>query len=227
MLKYIFSFVYLCFSSIGFSQNVKDTIKEKYGVRFGVDLHRIARSFYDKDYRGIEFVADYRISQKFYIAAELGNETKTTADDRFNFTTKGSYFKVGFDYNAHQNWLDLQNMIYVGTRYSVSSFNQQLNSFSIYDSVNYYGLATLPSGQQFNGLNASWIEFLGGIKAEVFSNVYIGFTARLHYLVSNKKPSNFDNLYIPGFNRTYEGKFGTSFNYTLSYVIPVYKKVKK
>ncbi|HBK83109.1 MAG TPA: hypothetical protein DDZ41_05855, partial [Flavobacterium sp.] len=101
MLKYIFSFVYLCFSSIGFSQNVKDTIKEKYGVRFGVDLHRIARSFYDKDYRGIEFVADYRISQKFYIAAELGNETKTTADDRFNFTTKGSYFKVGFDYNAH------------------------------------------------------------------------------------------------------------------------------
>ena len=227
MLKYIFSFVFLCSYGIGFSQVLKDTIKEKYGIRFGIDLHRIARSFYEKDYRGIEFVADYRISQKFYIAAELGNENKTIDDDRFNFTTNGSYFKVGFDYNSHQNWLNLQNMIYVGMRYSVSSFNHKLNTFSIYDPVNYYGLTTLPSGQQFDGLNASWIEFLGGLKAEVFSNVYVGFTARLHYLVSDKKPTNFDNLYIPGFNRTYDGKFGTSFNYTLSYLIPIYKKAKQ
>ncbi len=228
MSKYIFSLVCLCFSLQGFSQ-VKDTIKQKerYGVRVGVDLHRLSKSFYDKNYQGLEFVGDYRLSQRFYLAGELGNEDKTVDDDRFNFTTKGTYFKVGFDYNSYQNWLDMENMIYVGMRYGVSSFNHTLNTYSIYDPTNYYGLTTLDSGEKFDGLNASWIEVVAGIKAEVFSNLYVGFSVRLNYLVSNKKPDNFDNLYIPGFNRTYDGKFGTGLNYTVSYMIPLYKKNKE
>jgi len=212
---------------IGFSQVTMDTVKEKYGVRVGVDLHRLSKSFYDKDYQGLEFIGDYRISQKFYIAGELGNENKTVDDDRFNFTTKGTYFKVGFDYNSYENWLDMENMIFVGMRYGVSTFNHTLNTYSIYDPTNYYGLTTLQSGEKFDGLNASWIEVVGGLKAEVFNNLYVGFSVRLNYLVSNKKPDNFDNLFIPGFNRTYDGKFGTGFNYTVSYMIPIYKKNKK
>lgn len=227
MSKYIFSLVCLCFSMIGFSQVTMDTVKEKYGVRVGVDLHRLSKSFYDKDYQGLEFIGDYRISQKFYIAGELGNENKTVDDDRFNFTTKGTYFKVGFDYNSYENWLDMENMIFVGMRYGVSTFNHTLNTYSIYDPTNYYGLTTLQSGEKFDGLNASWIEVVGGLKAEVFNNLYVGFSVRLNYLVSNKKPDNFDNLFIPGFNRTYDGKFGTGFNYTVSYMIPIYKKNKK
>lgn len=227
MSKYIFSLVCLCTSLTVFSQVKNDTIKEKYGVRVGIDLHRLSKSFYDKDYQGLEFIGDYRISQKFYVAGELGNENKTIDDDRFNFTTKGSYFKVGFDYNSYENWLDMENMIFVGMRYSVSTFNQTLNTYSIYDSTNYYGLTTLDSGEKFDGLNASWIEIVGGLKAEVFNNLYVGFSVRLNYLVSNKKPNNFDNLYIPGFNRTYDGNFGAGFNYTLSYMIPIYKKNKK
>ena len=227
MSKYIFSLVCLCISLTGFSQVEKDTVKEKYGVRVGVDLHRLTKSFYDKDYKGIEFVGDYRINQKFYVAGELGNESKTIDDDRFNFTTKGTYFKVGVDYNSYENWLDMENMIFVGMRYGVSTFSQTLNTYSIYDPTNYYGQTILESGEKFDGLNASWIEIVGGIKAEVFNNLYVGFSLRLNYLVSNKKPDNFDNLFIPGFNRTYDGKFGTGFNYTVSYMIPIYKKNKK
>ena len=45
--------------------------------------------------------------------------------------------------------------------------------------------------------------------------------------MSNKEPEGFANLYIPGFNKTYEdSKFGAGFNYTLSYFIPFYKKIK-
>ena len=43
-------------------------------------------------------------------------------------------------------------------------------------------------------------------------------------LISNKQPDNFENLYIPGFNRTYNGNFGVGFNYSVSYLIPIYKK---
>jgi hypothetical protein len=228
MSKYIFSLICLCFSLKGIAQE-KDTIKikQKYGVRVGADLYRLTKSLYDKNYQGLEFVGDYRISQKFYIAGEFGNENKTVDDDRFNFTTKGTYFKVGFDYNSYENWLNMENMIYVGMRYGVSSFSQTLNTYSIYDPTNYYGITILNSGEKFNGLTAGWIEIIGGIKAEVFNNLYVGFSLRLNYLVSNKRPENFDNLYIPGYNRTYDGKFGAGFNYTISYIIPIYKKDKK
>ena len=229
MLRFIFSLSLVCISLLGNAQT-KDTAKvmypERYGLRVGVDLHKIARSFYEKDYRGFEVVGDYRLSKRFYIAGEIGNEDKTVDDDRLNFTTKGTYFKVGFDYNSFENWLDMENMIYAGMRYGVSSFSQTLNSYTIYDPTNYYGENTIISGAEFDGLNASWLEVVGGIKAELFNNVYLGFSVRLNYLVSNKKPDNFDNLFIPGYNRTYDGKFGAGFNYTLSYFIPIYKKNK-
>ena len=229
MLRFIFSLSLVCISLLGNAQT-KDTAKvmypERYGLRVGVDLHKIARSFYEKDYRGFEVVGDYRLTKRFYIAGEIGNEDKTVDDDRLNFTTKGTYFKVGFDYNSFENWLDMENMIYAGMRYGVSSFSQTLNSYTIYDPTNYYGENTIISGAEFDGLNASWLEVVGGIKAELFNNLYMGFSVRLNYLVSNKKPDNFDNLFIPGYNRTYDGKFGAGFNYSLSYFIPIYKKNK-
>ncbi len=226
MLKYIFSLGFVFFSFLG---NAQDSIKkypERYGLRVGVDLYRLSRSFYDKDYQGLEIVGDYRVTKKFYAAAEIGNEDKTIDDDRLNFTTKGSYFKVGFDYNPYENWLDMENSIHIGLRYGVSSFSQQLNTYKIFDTSNYYGVNTVTSGEEFNGLSASWVEVVAGMKAKIFNNFFMGFSLRLNYLVSDKKPENFDNLYIPGFNRTYDGKFGAGFNYTLSYFIPFYKKTK-
>jgi len=208
----------------------KDTLTsgktERYGIRVGVDLHRLSKSFYDTDYKGFEITGDYRFSKRIYIAGELGTEEKTVDEDQLNFTTKGSYFKVGFDYNAYENWLDMENMIYVGMRYGISSFSQELNSYTIYNTNPYFGQTTIVSGKEYDGLTASWIEIIGGVKAELFNNLYLGFSARLNYLVSNKKPDNFDNLFIPGFNRTYDGKFGVGFNYTLSYFIPLYKSKK-
>jgi hypothetical protein len=229
MLKFIFSLALLCVSISGNAQ-VKDTTAvvypERYGLRVGVDLHRLSKSFYEKDYKGLEIVGDYRLTRRFYLAGELGNEEKTVDDDRLNFTTKGTYFKAGFDYNTFENWLDMENMIYVGVRYGISSFSHTVNTYKIYDPTNYYGENTVISGAKYNGLTANWIEIIGGVKAELFSNLYLGFSLRLNYLVSNKKPDGFDNLYIPGFNRTYEGKFGAGVNYTLSYFIPIYKKNK-
>ncbi|MFC3336649.1 DUF6048 family protein [Flavobacterium palustre] len=202
--------------------------KDRYGIRLGVDLFKLSRSFYDKDYKGIELVGDYRWDKKHYIAAEVGNENKTTDDARLNFTTKGSYLKVGFDYNGYENWLDMENIISIGLRYGFSTFNQQLNTFKIYNPNQYFEeIPSLTSGQKYNGLTASWIEVVAGMKAKVFDNVFVGFSLRLNRLITNKQPENFENLYIPGFNRTYNGDFGVGFNYTITYFVPIFKKVVK
>ena len=201
---------------------------DRYGVRVGVDLYKLTRALYDKNYKGIELVGDYRLTKKYFLAAELGNENKTTDDDRVNFTTKGSYIKGGFDYNAYQNWLDMENIISIGLRYGFSTFNQQLNSYRIYNANPYFGeTPVIASGKKFDGLSASWIEVVAGVKAKVFDNVFMGFSLRLNRLVTNKQPENFSNLYIPGFNRTYDGDFGVGFNYTVTYFVPIYKKKVK
>ena len=230
ILKYIFSLIFmLLFSENGTAQE-KDTLKipQRYGLRLGIDAHRLTKSLYNDNYKGLELVGDYRITKKFYAAGELGNEEKTTADNNLNYTTKGSYFKVGFDYNAYENWLDMENMIFIGMRAGVGSFNHKLNRFTIYQPGNYYGVTTNTSDQEFNGLSASWLEVVSGLKAEVLNNVYVGFSLRLNYLMSNNEPEGFANLYIPGFNKTYENsKFGAGFNYSISYFIPFYKSKGK
>lgn len=232
-LNYIFSFILLLLSFSGKAQEVtkKDSIApktERYGIRFGVDVVKLARSFYEKDYRGLELVGDYKLTRKHYIAAEVGNEKKTTDDEQLNFTTEGTYIKFGFDYNAYKNWAGMENMLYVGMRYGVSSFSQTLNNYEVYNTSNYFGENILVEpGEKFEGLSAQWLEVIAGIKAEVFKNVYVGFSCRVNYLITNKKPETFDNLHIPGYNRTYNGKFGAGFNYTVSYFLPLYKSTVK
>ncbi len=198
---------------------------DRYGLRIGLDLYKLTRGFYDTNYNGIELVGDYRLTKKYFLAAELGNENKTTADTRLNSSAKGSYLKVGFDYNGYENWLDMENIISVGMRYGVSTFNQEINSYRIYNPNPYFGeMPWKTSGEKFSGLTASWIEVVAGVKVKVINNVFVGFSFRMNTLVTNRKPAGFDNLYIPGFNRTYNGGFGAGINYTITYFVPIYKK---
>jgi hypothetical protein len=228
MSKFIFSILLILTSLLVNGQTIKtDSIPpkiEKYGVRFGADISKLIQSFYDKNYTGIEFVGDYRLTKNYYLAGELGNENTTVEDNRLSFTTQGTYLKVGFDYNSYENWLDMRNMLYIGMRYGASTFSQTLNSYNIYNTSNYFPEApTVISGEKFNGLTSQWIEVVFGLKAEVLKNIYLGFSIRMNRLLTNTKPDNFDNLYIPGFNRTYNGDFGIGFNYSVSYFLPLYK----
>ena len=133
-LRY-FSSILLLVSSVAFSQGQPtDSIpaapvkNERYGLRLGVDLYRLARPIYDDNFSGIEIVGDYRYNKKFYIAAEAGFiNDYTVTDEQVNFTAKGGYLKIGFDYNAYENWLDMENMIYAGIRYGFGNFSQNLN----------------------------------------------------------------------------------------------------
>jgi len=201
---------------------------ERYGLRVGIDLYHITRSLLDKDFKGSELVADLRLTKKLYLAGEFGYENKTTKDDLMNFTTEGSYYKLGIDHNSYENWTGMENMLILGARYGVSTFSQTLNNYDIYNRQDYFRgqeIQNVVSGQKYSGLSAQWIELVLGVKAKLFNNVFMGFSFRLNQLVYNNKPQGFDNLYIPGFNRTYaNSNFGVGFNYTVSYFIPIYKK---
>ncbi len=240
MLRYFISIFFLLGCIVGYSQSKsidlqpKDTIvkKESYGLRVGADLSKLALSFFNDDYTGLELVGDYRLTQKLFLAAELGNEDRTKQEDLYNFTSSGSYIKAGVDYNTYQNWYGMDNTIFLGGRYAVSTFSQTLNDYSVFDSNRYWNADGFADGQspgrEFSGLNASWLELVFGTKVELFANIYLGASVRLGFLVTQKQSEEFPTLWIPGFNKVTDGSnFGASYNYSISYFIPLYKKVKK
>lgn len=245
MLKYFINLLFLATLFMGNAQSETidlqptDTVqyKQEYGLRVGIDLSRPVFTILDDDYRGFELVGDYRLTEKLYIAAELGNEEKTQQEDvgqsvLYDYTASGSYIKLGIEQNTYQNWFGMNNAITVGGRYAFSSFSQTLNSFKYFDSNRLYSPDGFVLGSdtpmEFKSLNASWLELVVGLKAELFSNIYLGASIRMAHLVSNKEPENFRNLWIPGFNKvTDESKWGVGFNYSISYFLPLYKKAKK
>lgn len=232
MLKYFISTLFLLSCLISFSQEnetqQQDTIiKNKYGLRVGIDLFNPINAFINDERIGLELVGDYRVSKKFYIAAELGYMENTSDEDFFNFTTNGSYLKAGFNYNAYSNWLDMENEIYVGMRYGFSTFSQTLNSYTINNDpfLDDFPLSS-ENSQKYDNLNAHWAEFVLGIKAELFNNLFLGFSFSGKKMITTKEPDNFKSLFVPGFNRVFLNNSGFGFNYTLSYLIPLYKKEK-
>lgn len=202
-------------------------IKEKFGIRVGADLSKAITSIIDESYKGFEILGDYRVYKDYYAAAEIGIEEKHYTEPYLDGTANGSYIKIGANYNAYENWLDMQNEIFVGVRYGFASFSQTLNKFAIYSNDTYFPIDIRHSNQEFKSLNASWGEVQAGLKTEVLNNLFLSVHVQLKVMISDKKPDNFDNLYIPGFHRTYgDGAIGVGWGYSLSYLIPVVKKAK-
>lgn len=234
MLKYTistFCFVLISFYSLAQNDSIpQDSIKyqNKYGLRLGTDLGKIVRTFIEDDYSGFEINADYRLTRDLYLAAEIGTEEKTTSNDYLNSTAKGNYIKGGIDYNMYQNWYGQDNLIYSGLRVGFGTFTQTLNEHTIYDlNSTSWGQFTNIDNKEFDGLTAIWAELIFGIKAETFNNLYVGVNVRFKKRLTETEPENFENIYIPGFGRTFDsGSFGIGFGYNISYLIPLYKKDK-
>lgn len=199
----------------------------KYGLRTGIDASKIARSFLEQDYSGFEIMADFRLSRRIYMAAELGFEDKKTNENIYlSSTAKGSFLKAGLDFNMYENWFGMENLIYTGIRVGVATFEQTLNNYTIYNTYSQtWGPTEILSSTTFENLNTIWAELILGLKTEIFNNFFVGINVQLKGRLSETSPENFENIYIPGFGRTYDSaKIGTGISYNISYLIPIFKK---
>jgi len=223
--KFIFFISILSFSVINAQQELDTlTAKDVFGIRVGIDISKPIISFIKEDTKGFEIVADARVYKNFYAAIELGYDNVTTIEDHLNFTTEGSYVKFGGNYNAYENWKGMTNEIYVGMRYGFSFFNQTLNTYTPNVYGTYFIPETVEPNTEYSDLSAQCVEFILGIRAETLKNFYMGFSIGFKAITSNKEPTNFQNLYIPGFYKVSLNNLGFGFNYTLTYQIPFNKK---
>lgn len=209
----------------------KDTIRlnNSYGLRVGLDLQNIVTSLTNPNFNGIEFMGDYRILDKYYLAAELGFQEKTISETSISTTASGSYLKAGIDYNAYKNLVGLRNLIFVGLRYGYANFSQDLNGYAIATQDDFFDKEYLTDDLlSSSGLSAHWLELIAGLKVEVLNNFYVGFSISVQRNIYDQKPTGFDNHYIPGFGTTNDyGSVSAGYRYFISYYFPLYKRNKK
>jgi hypothetical protein len=213
---------------------VQDSIvfKKNYGLRVGLDLSKPVLSAIKDNFTAYELVADYRLKKNFYIAAEIGYTDKNSNRDTYQFNTKGSYMTAGININTFENWLEMDNEIYIGARYGISRFSQTIRSYQVLQkgsnvdgiSSPYFDPKQVTTPFTYEGLSAHWFAMVIGFKVQTIKNVYLGCSVQLNRMFYTKEPDNFKNLFVPGFDKVFASNSGISFNYTLSYRIPLYKK---
>ena len=196
-------------------------------IRIGIDVYKPIKSSSEGDNLNYEIVGDLQITKNLYLAAEYGLIDRLIEDENINFISDGNFLRFGFDYNMFNNWVVMDNAIFLGLRYGSSNFSSKIESYNIRNSDAYFSNIVENNYEAINhsNLNGSWLEIVTGVKVETFNNVYLGFSLRLNKLLSTKKPENFDNLFIPGFNKvTDDNTWGSGFNYTLTFSIPLKKR---
>jgi hypothetical protein len=197
----------------------QDTLRT-YGPRMGVDLGRFIFYFSNPPERGAEIWADLEVYRNLYPTVELGFSTLSDSIDRSSYSMKGSYVRIGLDYNV----LPLKNRsihhsITAGLRYGTSLFSHSAEGITI-PSV-FWGDYYIDSYE--NSMNAHWLELVGGMKVEVLRNFFLGWTLRYKILLNPQLDPQIAPLRIPGYgNGTEDRAFG--FTYTVSYKIPLMKK---
>ena len=227
MLRFFTSIIFIFFFlSKNNSQIVKDSIeiKNKYGIRLGIDISKQIRML-TEEYNGLSLYGDIKIKERLFIVGELGRDTKKIINNNLNSEFSGNYIKAGINYNLYNNLPGLNNEIYIGFRLAVSKFESQIFQYNIYNKDQFWTQESIDDNLIYKNLNANWFELIIGINTELVNNFFTGISLRLNRMLYQKKPENFTNLYIPGFNKVTENNnFGTGITYTLIYQIPIVKK---
>ena len=227
ILKFFISVaIIILFSEKNFSQTENDSVvvKNKYGIRIGLDFSKQIRML-TEDYKGLSLYGDVKIKERLFIVSELGSDEKELRTDNLRSKFSGNYIKAGLNYNLYNNLPGLNNEIYVGFRFATSKFKSEISEYIIYNKDRFWSQDPIFDNIINKGLNANWVELIIGINAELLNNLFMGLSLRLNRMLNQKKPENFTNLYIPGFNKVTENNnFGTGLTYSIIYQIPIIKK---
>jgi hypothetical protein len=99
----------------------------------------------------------------------------------FQYEVSGGYFRVGVEYNFMRKYFNDEALV-AGVRYGRSFFNHNLQYGLIEDSLWNVKIAdseiTIGS-MQASGLSADWFELVGGLKVNVWKNIFVGTTVRI------------------------------------------------
>lgn len=194
---------------------------EKYwhetGLRLGFDVSRPFQSYWTKGDRwGGEVMGDLEVSPDVFVVAEAGWEQFKMKQPHVDYSSNGSYLRLGVDYNLLHVPTEKndKSTLYFGLRYGFGPSSQTVNSYSI---DNYWGTSSGSFAKQ-NYMN-HWGEVVFGMKAEVLKNLYLGWNVRVKFLFGQGDIGMPPAYFAAGYG-TNDTNSNFDFNYTIMYSLP-------
>jgi hypothetical protein len=219
-LKYSFSL--LAILALMVQLNAQDRVR---GPRISYDLASLTLLYFDPDRMVYTISVDYELKQDIYAVLDLGYQNVKISRDQYNYTSNGLFARIGADINLlnYDKKVDVYEMMYVGGRYGFSLFSQQAGNINIPDE--YWG--DFSGGQigKYN-INAHWISLVGGMRAEVFRNFFMGWSVFMNLRFYQSHDKGIEPYNIPGFGKG-SNRVTVTFNYSLSYRIPMQRYTPK
>ena len=198
------------------------------GIQIGTDIARpLYYQWYQKtgaqyecnvaiDFARVLLEGDYGWGQTTW----AGRNKKTRL--RSSYTSQGQYFRVGLNYNLVQDTPD-KNVFFLGSRYAMSFFADELDSRISYDKKGAVPDGRLVQARQPH-VQARWFEAVTGFKVKVWEWLYMECTVRYKFGLQLKNTPLHLPFDILGWGLHDETAFGV--NYYLSVRIPLTRASK-
>ena len=188
------------------------------GVWVGVDVFGFLNQALGSDISTTEASIEVNLMNRFFPVVELGYGSMDTTDDEtdIHFKTSAPFFRIGANYNVFYKKPHLPGYFTVGLRYGFTSFKYDIQAPELTDPT--WGKAEVPFEYSGVKTKVGWLELVLGLKANVYKNFYMGFTARYRSRLSMTKHENSEPYYIPGYGRGKSSNFGLTYN--LIYQLP-------
>jgi hypothetical protein len=199
--------------------NGQDTLRT-FGPRIGIDLSRFAYYFTDPPVKGVEFSLDFEIYKNIFPVLEAGYAATSDQFEAADYSSQGPYARVGMDYNLFpMKDRNVHHAITLGFLYGTSIFTHRAEQITV--SSGYWGDWLIDSYE--NTLHGHWLELVGGVKAELAPNFFLGWSVRYKILLNPGMDPQIAPLLIPGYGQGAEDR-QVGFSYSLLYKIPLFKK---
>ncbi len=216
-LQYILIFLFLspiyCFSQ------TKNEEWRYEGPRIGIDLSRFLLPILGPGNRnGWEIQGDIPFKGNYFPTVEFGMQWLDDKENGYHYMNNGEYARLGIDMNIVKfESLKDHDIVFFGLRYGFSHFYQEANNIRY---SNYWGMinTSVPREQ----INAHWAEIVFGMKGEIFSNIFLGWSVRAKFPFYITNTIYMDPFIIPGIGRM-SGEVPADFSFTISYRIPLFK----
>lgn len=190
------------------------------GIHLSADAFGYIYPNFVKDkFYSTELSLAVNLKNRFFpvLEAGVGHTNMVSHLYDIGYSTRAPYYRIGMDYNM-QYKNGRSNYIYLGARVGYTTFKYSVDAPALIDPV----WGDEASMKFLNVPNYSfWIEAVGGVRAEIAKNIYMGWSLRYKYLL-HRSMAYGGPWYIPGFGTGKKTVLGAT--YTIGYYFNLFKK---